>query len=139
MKKEDLKIGKTYVVTGYTGTDHSFTKGDEVTYIDDDGSSAPRFKRKSDGEEQYVSVGDIAKKEKKVTTSHDRNAVYSMEASNFVITLRGDGSIVPNLSVKGYSAHETDGGQSGYVSAENLRDMAKQLKKWAKALEASGS
>ena len=129
MKKEALKIGKTYVVTGHTGTHHSFTKGDEVTYIPDDGTSAPRFKRKSDGEEQCVSVGDIAKKEKKATTVHNLHTTYDCKVDDHLITLRGDGSTVPFLKLSG----------EAYVYASDLRKMAKQLNKWAKGIEASGS
>ena len=75
-------------------------------------------------------------------TTHNLRETYTKKFNNFNLTLRGDGSILPELKIQGGRFIESNGTVCGYTGADNLRAMTKQLKKWAKALEeaeASGS
>lgn len=65
--------------------------------------------------------------------THDLNTTYKIgkiNNSSITFELKGDGSLIPKLSVVGFSSAAT-----GYVSAKDLRQIAKHLKKWAKGLE----
>jgi hypothetical protein len=125
MKKKDLVIGKTYVVSGDDVGGHSFEKGTTVKYIKDDGTEAPKFEDVETGKTQYVHVEDI----EEVQVKHDLYKTYTKRVDDHTLTLTGDGSSIPELKLEG----------DAYVSSNDLRTMAKQLKKWAKGLEANGA
>lgn len=61
---------------------------------------------------------------------HNLSALYTCNVQSFEISLSGDGSTTPLLVV------QADGNECNtYVEADDLRKIAKQLKKWAKGLE----
>ena len=120
--KSDLKLGKKYTTDG----------GKVVTYTRDDGTEAPEFTNE-DGSTRYFHFNEVTRKAKKVK-SHDLTAtLVAPSISNFTMTLRGDGSKAPELKITGARGGVTEA--VGYLDAKDLRTMAKQLNKWAKALE----
>ncbi len=61
---------------------------------------------------------------------HDLNETYEKGNGTVKVTLKGDGTSAPLLKVKLFREEA-----NCYVDAGDLRLMAKQFKKWAKALE----
>lgn len=125
MNKQDLVIGNTYVIGSNDIGGHVFKKGTKVKYIVDDDTDMPEFEDVVTGKTQYVHVEDISE----VKDNHDLNKTYTKLIDEHTLTLEGDGTTNPELRLEGF----------GYVTAKDLRVMAKQLKKWAKGLEANGA
>lgn len=121
--KSELKLGKKYVVV---------TSGAVVTYTRDEGSDTPEFTHKN-GCTEYFHYVEVERKAKKVKPHDLMATLVTPSISNFTMTLRGDGSKAPELKITGARGGVTEA--VGYLDANNLRTMAKQLNKWAKALE----
>lgn len=131
IKKEDLVLGRKYVVTG--GEDcHNFKIGTKVTYHGNDNSTSPEFRDKQ-GKTQFVHIKDISPLEPSVP-KHDLSQTYTLTEGNFTLSLEGDGTITPRFRLDA-----AIGEASGFISAAKLRSFSKQLKKWAKALEQHSS
>ena len=120
--KSDLKLGKKYTTDG----------GKVVTYTRDDGTNSPEFTH-TGGYIEYFHYSRVERKAKK-SKRHDLTAtLVAPSINNFTMILRGDGSKAPELKITGARGGVTEA--VGYLDANDLRTMAKQLNKWAKALE----